>query len=204
METNNFSSELRSIRIELEAIKSQIELTSSGLRDTFETELLQKKLNSEILRSITNLLTSIQEHKEPSTIFQKAMGFLNEMEQIEFISRNVMEALKRGESPSTISKRYQELGILEPTSADNQPEFKEELTKFWFNLNYKTLKSLGTLGARLASKCLKSIPELTKIKAHFSPLPPFISFSCEMQDSIDGLLEMVQDSIKETNIILEK
>ena len=209
MESIDFNSELRTIRIELEAIKSGLELNLAKVEDVFHTHMLQKGLTTTVINSISGLLSSIADRRsEPLTIFQKAFGFLNEIEQIAFIANNVMEELKKGKAPSNIYQTYTNLGLIEKPAehGDNQPSFEKELTEFWFNLNYKTLKSLGTLGTRLASKSLKALPEFAKIKVHFSPVPPFISLSCEMENStgLDKVLEIVQDSLKETNIILAK
>ncbi len=205
MESINFHSEIRTIRLELEAIKKDIEF---NILNNTNTLPLKKELTDEVVYSISNLLSAIEEKNEPLALFKKSFSFLNEVEQIEFIARNTMEALKRGDTPNQIYETFTNIGLIEQSenTIPAFPDYQKELTDFWFNLNNNTLKSLGTLGSRLVAKSLRAIPEFAKVKTHYSPIPPFLSFSCEMNDSFgfDKLLEIVQDSIKETNTLLQR
>ncbi|MCR9101836.1 MAG: hypothetical protein NXI25_17905 [bacterium] len=205
MESVNFYSEIRAIRLELEAIKKDITPTPLN---TAELQPFKRELTEEMVSSIDSLRSAIEGKNEPIVIFKKSFSFLNEIEQIEFVARNAMEALKRGEAPNQIYETFTNIGLIQHNDNDvpDPADYQKQLTDFWFNLNNKTLKSLGTLGSRLVSKSLKAIPEFAKVKTHYSPIPPFVSFSCEMDNTFgfDKLLEIVQDSIKETNTLMQK
>lgn len=178
MDSSNLYSELRTIRLELEMIQKEIASKVKRTKKAHSHDIFQNDINRGIIDSIQELLNSLQDESiKPMSLFKKAYGFLNEVDQREFVVNNIMESLKKGKSLGEINSDFKKIGLVSKMAGDLSDYYDKEFLEFCLNLKFKTFKTLKTIGSRIVTKSIKAIPEFISIKPQISFLPAILTLA---------------------------
>lgn len=175
------------------------------------TDVTQQKLVAKHQETLDGILSSVNEEKfEPTSVFQKGLTALANMDKERFLIENLLEAVKRGESLRDTVGKYRTLGLTDidvsqvaidvnnnNDGAASLPPSSVGAGKLLGQFLHK-LKKVSTKLMQLVINAMKAIPKFIGIKPSigFSGPFPILSLQFDLQTESITLHELFQDLTK--------
>lgn len=209
----SFEANIREVKKDVQLDVFDAKEALSGLSN----EPIKEILAEDILKMMSDLKDDIVKATTPEEIFQKALKGMDNLDKKNFLLDNLLEGLKRGDTPAKLLHRYDKLGLLdlgerqkqvEAMSTDENDLSSNGLGRFIQKLKMIIRRSGLTMTA-LISPALKGIPKLLKLehKVTFGKhgLIPEISFGVgsDIGTTLQDLIEIVKDAWWEAGLIME-
>ena len=205
----------------LRECKKDVELDyfhGQSIKKDAETDPLKLIIADDILNLLEDLKNAVIKSTSPEEVFKTAFKGLNQLEQKQFVIDNLMEGIKRGEKPSILLKRYEQIGIFqvgevhreslqdqrgpgaklqEMNSRDNDSfeQQAKEMGSFIYKCK-QVLKRSALTFCSLACAAMKNIPSYIKFEPTIKLGPGLSSISIGLSSDADFTLQDFIDAVK--------
>jgi hypothetical protein len=204
----------------LREAKKEVELEYFRTKEDFEKDPqisgLQKALQEDILNLFKEIKTDVQADVSAEVTFKSAFGSLDKLEQKRFVLDNLLERLKKGETPARVLHRFQNLGLIDLKSVETKwdeyiklesGEAERPSSSGWGKFIKRQISNLRRFGATvgiLACSAFKTLPKFLKIVPAISFLGPIplITFNLGGEDlNLQELLDTIKAAWMQSGMV---
>lgn len=195
----------------INAAKKDLELAYYHVKEAlnFPNEPLKQLLADDLITMIEQFKTDILKESEPKDIFKRAFEALNDIDKKNFLADNLMEGLKRGESPAKLLRRFDKLGLLDlgkhketvESQAKSELPMDDQISGWGRAIRFiKSCYRKIAIGATtLVNASVKAIPKLVNLEYKFAfekGFMPEFAFGVGIDgETVQDILETVGDAL---------
>jgi hypothetical protein len=160
---------------------------------------IQYVITEDIIALLQSVFQDVRQSVKPEDTFLKALKNLDKVEQKRIVLENLLEGIKRGEKPSVLLKRFDELGLIDISQnrrkVETPPTGDEER---WLGATIGKLKKklfrLGLTLTNLARSAAENLPKKLKFGASVDFFPPNFGLKIDADTSLQDIIDWIDQA----------
>lgn len=180
----NYSLDMENTMLKLVKEKHEMPFTNGDSFPGGET------VYAELISMVEAIPEDTGKDSTPEQILKSAFSHLQKVDQKRFVLENMLEGIKRGDKIDTLTKNYQDLGLMTPPPLNsstiniNTPTLRPGLGDWLWKIITGPLKKIAIRLMAMIQNALCGIPQFINIKpiVGFTGIFPSLSFQLDADD----------------------
>ncbi len=184
----------------MDRFEKEREVSAETLKDAIGSDEAQPKdevqrdIQDDVVSPLSQIIGSIQDATDPEEVFAVGLAALETVEQKRFITQNLLEAVKGGQSLPETLVRYNKLGLIDYGAEEDVQRYEgaEDSAAMPGRFLNGVLKMLKKFAAQMISLICKAVAYTDRF-AGLSPVVGFVgtfpNLSFQLQPNVENLAE---------------